>query len=213
LVPFDLSGTIDASVDAGLTNETSNDSTGLAFLDADIDIADVSLSIPAGFLGGVSAEIVGAGINNLTTNGNVALTSTNGANAWTYTFDPGGGSPTQIGIDQGLFTYLGTGAAGGLIGSGTVDFGTDPVNADVPPIGQVGLVTQNAVVSDGYVYVTVSAPLTFADTIITDPVAVDVDLGGAIVATGMYAIPEPSTIVLLGIALVGLIPVWRRVRK
>lgn len=212
-VPFGLTGTIDAEITDGLTNETSNDSTSLALVGADIDIADVSISLPAGFLGGVDAEITGAGINTLTTNGGVALNSTNGANAWTYTFDPGAGSPTTLEIDEGLFTYLGTGPVGGVLGSGTLDFNADPLSADIPSLGQVGTVTQNAVVSDGYVYVTISAPLTFADEVLTDPVSVAVDLSGALVATGMYPIPEPSTVVLLGIAMVGLIPVWRRIRK
>jgi len=41
------------------------------------------------------------------------------------------------------------------------------------------------------------------------------DFSGVIVATGSYTtiVPEPSTAVLLGIAVVGLIPLWRRLRN
>jgi len=214
LVPFDLSGTVDAAIDDAIQVDLVNDSTGLSLIGADIDIGDLSINIPAGFLGGVAAEITGGGINTLTTNGYVPLNSTNGANPFTYTFDPGAGGPTQLAIDQGLFTYLGTGAAGGLIGSGTIDFNAEPIEAELPPVGQIGMVTQNAVVSDGFVYVTVSAPITFTDQLLTDPVEVSADLSGALVATGSYAlVPEPSTVVLLGIALIGMIPVIRRMRK
>ena len=75
-VPFGLTGTISASITDGLTSPSSNDSTSLALVGADIDIADVSISLPAGFLGGVDAEITGAGINSLTTNGDIDLNST-----------------------------------------------------------------------------------------------------------------------------------------
>lgn len=212
LVPFDLSGSIDITANAALTSPSFNDTTGLAFSGADISLSDQTVNLAAGFLGGISAEVTGAGINSLTSNGYIPLNSTSGSPPFTYSFDPGAGSPTQIGIDEGLFTYLGTGPVGGVLGSGTVDFGADPVTADIPSVGQIGLVTQSFASSANVVYITVSAPITFADSLLTDPVSVDVDLTGVIVATGFF-VPEPSSVVLLGIAILGLIPMWRRIRK
>lgn len=212
-VPFDMSGTIFVMVDDSLGFGLVNDSTGLLLGNSDISLSDQLVDIPVGFLGGVLAEINGAKINTLTSNGYIPISSTNATNPFTYTFDPGGGSPTQVAVDEGTFTYQGTGPFGGTLGLNLIDFANDPLAADIPASGQVGMLTQNAVVSDGLVYATVSIPITFADTLITDPVTVDVDLSGLIVATGFLIVPEPSTIVLLSIALLGLVPVWRRIRK
>lgn len=218
LIPFDITGTINVTFDNPIQPgfPSGSDTTGIALTGANIDLSDESLELSLGFLGGVSGAIVGAGINVLDSNGYIPLTNTDAADPFEYSFDPGGGSPTELSIDQGLFTYLGTGPLGGALGSGTVDFGADPVGALIPSIGQVGLVTQDLVVigNGATTYVVVSAPLTFSDTILTDPIDVDVDLSGALFATGFYTyVPEPSSFVLLGIAIVGLIPMWRRLRK
>ncbi len=219
-IPFDITGTIDITLEDQIDDGVSGTATtAIALDDAAIDLSDQSLNLSLGFLGGVEGEITGAGINQLSSNGNIPLTNTNPTDPFTYTFDPGGGSPTSITIDEGLFTYLGTGPVGGLLGSGTLDFASDPIAAELGPVGQIGLVTQDIGAQVGNtvtVDVVVSAPLTFADTLLTDPVTLDVDLSGALVATGFYTyviIPEPSTLVLLGIAFVGLVPVWRRLRK
>lgn len=222
-IPFDISGTIDVSLDEAISgnlvpDELVNNTTGIALTGADIDLSDESLSLSLGLLGGVDGAIVGAGINTLDSNGNIALTTTNPTNPFEYSFDPGGGNPTSLAIDQGQFTYLGFGPLGGALGSGTIDFSSEPVEAELPSLGQIGLVTQDVVAQIGNtvtVDVVVSAPLTFSDTILTDPIDVTVDLSGALVATGFYTyiVPEPSTLVLLGIAFVGLIPMWRRLRK
>ncbi len=213
-IPFDITGTLDLTID-GFDKQSFFDgnSTYLAFDRADIQLSDESLNPSLGFLGGVSGSITGAGIKTLDSNGNIPLTRTNQADPFEYTFDPGGGFPTALSIDQGLFTYNGTGPVGGLLGSGTVDFSSDPVAATLGSLGQVGLVTQDVYLAGNSVIVdvVVSAPLTFADTILTDPVEVGVDLSGVLVATGTYVfVPEPSTIVLMSIALVVLMPLRRR---
>lgn len=212
-VPFDFSGSIDVTIDDSLDADLINDSTGIAITGANINIADVTVDVDASFLGGLIGEFIGVEINTLTSNGNIPLTTTVPANPFEYTFDPGGGAPTQLSIDDGLFTYIGTGPAGGVDGIGVFDFSTDPIDATLGSVGQFGMVTQAAVVSDGLVYVTVSAPITFSDFLATDPATVGADLSGTLVATGVYPIPEPSTVVLLGIAIVGLLPLWRRLRK
>lgn len=213
-IPFEISGTIDITVkDLVWGPSPPLGATHISLDDADLDLSDESFNLDLGFLGGVSGAITGAGINTLTSNGDIPLTLTNPTDPFEHTFDLGGGSPTELSIDQGLFTYNGTGAVGGLLGSGTVDFSTDPVNATLNPVGQLGLVTQDVYIVGNlpYIDIVVSAPLTFSDTILTDPIDVFADLSGAIVATGTFVIfPEPSTTVLLGIALVSLFPLRRR---
>jgi len=211
LIPFDVTGLITVEF-----NEELSPVTAISLLDANIALSDETLSLALGFLGSVDGSLTGLGINALSSAGPIAMTETGPlGDPFTNTFDPGGGSPTTLDIDEGVFTYLGTGPIGGLLGSGTVDFGADPISATLDPVGQIGLVTQNFTISNGslFVDVVVSIPLTFADTVLTDPLVVDVELSGALVATGSYwfaTIPEPSTLVLLGIAIVGMIPLRRR---
>ena len=212
LVPRELSGTMDISIDDSLSADFINDSTGIAFTGANLDIADTDFIISAGFLGHVDAGFMGLGINNLSSNGNMLLTTTNPINPFGYTFDPGSGSPTAIGIDQGLFTYYGN-PASILVEPGVVDFGSAPLEGTLGLLGQVGQLTQHSILSDGLVYVTVSAPITYSDFLLTDIVQFEAEFSGALVATGVYPIPEPSSVVLLGIATVGLIPLWRRIRS
>lgn len=217
-IPVDISGTIDITLDDAIDDLAgTNDTTGLDLNGGNIQLSDESLNLSLTFLGEVEAELTGVGITTLNTTETLVLTTTNPTGPFEYTFDPGLGNPTALGIDQGQFTYLGTGSLGEALGSGTIDFTTDPLSADIPPTGQIGLVTQTVTVTGSTVVVdvVVSAPITFSDAILTDPVDVVVNLSGALVATGSYTtiIPEPSTIVLLGVALVGLIPMWRRLRK
>ncbi len=222
LLPFEIDGTIDVTLDMAISGPLGSpvdNTTGLSLDGAAISLSDQTLDLNLAFLGGVEGEIVDAEINQLSSDGIIPTTNTNPTNPFEYTFDPGGaGAGTDLAIDSGVLTYLGTGPVGGLLGSGTLDFASDPVSATLDSVGQIGLVTQDVVAQVGdtvTVNVIVSAPLTFMDTILTDPVTLDVDLSGALVATGFYTyiVPEPSTFVLLGVALLGLIPMWRRLRK
>ncbi len=215
-IPFEIEGTIDVSFSNAIDDSLSGLVTTSVSLDgAEISLSDESINLNLGFLGNVSGAITGADINTLDSNGYIDLTVTNPVDPFEYTFDPGAGSPTELSIDQGLFTYNGTGPIGGLLGSGTLDFSSDPVSATLDQVGQIGLVTQNVVTqiaSVTTVEVVVSAPLEFTDTILTDPIVVNLDLSGALYATGFYTIvPEPSTVVLLGLALVVLIPLRRQI--
>jgi len=219
-IPFDLTGSIDVTLDAAIDDLAgTNDTTSISLDDAAIDFSDESVSdIICGFIGHLRIGFSGLGINSLSSNGGIALTTTSSTDPFESTFDPGGGSPTALSIDEGAFSYLGIGAIGGLIGFGTIEFATNPGVATVSPVGQIGLVTQDVTVTGDTIVVdvVVSAPLDFAFDILilSDSVTFELDFSGALVATGSYTtiVPEPSTLVLLGIATAGMIPLWRRLR-
>ncbi len=201
-----LSGTLDVTID----DQTPVSST-ISVDDGEIDLSDDSLFLDLSLFGGVDAATIGLGVNAITSD-TVALTNTSGGlNPFTSTFDPGAGTGLAATIDEGVLTYNGTGPLGGILGMGTFDFTTDNLSFTLGSVGQIGLLTQNQ--TGNTVDVTVSVPVSFIDQIATDPVTIDITLTGAIVATGQYIIPEPSTLVLLGLAGLGLVPAWRRIRK
>ncbi len=233
-VPIDLSGTLDVEIRdatyARFDNTVHHFTTSIALTGSDIELSDESISSNRGFLGGVEFGLINVGINQFNSNGQIDLMNLAEVDPFEYTFDPGGGvGGADLAIDQGLFTYNGTGVLGGRLGSGIVDFSLDPVGGLLGPVGQIGLVTQDVVLvgDTTTVEVAVSVPLprveailtsveyvsTFEDTVSTTQYEVLVELSGALVATGFYTaivLPEPSTVVLLGIALVALIPLRRR---
>ncbi len=228
-VPFNLIGSIDITLDDAIGNLAgTNDTASISLDDAAIDFSDESVSdfLDEAVFSHGPIGFTGLGINSLSSNGGIALTTTSPTDPYAYTFDPGGGSPTALSIDEGAFSYMFSGPIGSLIGSGTIDFAMDPVGVTVSPVGQIGLVTQDVTVTGDTIVVdvVVSAPLDFAfDILITpglstvEPDGVfpfDLEFSGALVATGSYTtiIPEPSTLVLLGIAIAGMIPLWRRLR-
>jgi len=217
VIPFDMSGTIDVTFDDAIDDPAgTNDTTSISFDDAAIDLSDEPLLLEFGFLGNVQGGFTGMGINTFSSNSPIPLTTSVASDPFEYTFDPGGGSPTELEIDEGLFTYIGTGALGVTHGS-SLGFSIDPAAQTFVPVGQIGLVTQDMTLTGNtlVVDVVVSAPLSFTGAILTDPLALDTDFSGVLIATGSYTtiVPEPSAVVLLGIAAAGLIPLWRRLRR
>jgi len=99
-VPFNLTGSIEVTLDDAIDDLAgTNDTTSISLDDAVIDLSDESFMTNLGFLGGAFMETSGWGINSLSSNGGIALTTTNPTDPYTYTFDPGGGSPTTLSID------------------------------------------------------------------------------------------------------------------
>ncbi|MBX7166237.1 MAG: PEP-CTERM sorting domain-containing protein [Pirellulales bacterium] len=208
-VGFNPTGTQEIFFDDGC------DPTSMTFDHGDFSLSDQTLQLNLGALGNVRVGFAGVKLGGLVSTGNVPLNYTGGT--WNYTFDPGdptGGNVTSIAIDEGLLTYVGSGAISLLLGSGTLDFATDPVIADLPSLGQTGTLTRTLLSSASSSYsVVLSAPLSVYTAVDSD-LGIYATLQGVILATGTYmCVPEPSTLVLLSIALVGLIPICRRIRK
>ncbi len=200
-----MSGEFEALIDDPFPGDTLQ----IQFTPFDrIELGDGSLLLDLALFGDVELGFGSGAINTLSTNGEVDLTLTNPVNPFTFTFDPGE-NDLDGAVDEGLLTYNGTGALGGIIGAGTIDFSSNPINFSMGSIGQVGLLTQR--VPHTLVDMTVSIPISFTTQVLTDPVTLNVTVTGAIVATGRF-VPEPSTAVLLGIATLGLLPLWRRLR-
>lgn len=208
-IPFNVSGSFDATIDLDFISYLEVEANDFSIDGSQMSLSDEPILLDLGFLGGVAGSLDGLGINQFSTSQPIPLTETAPDE---YSFDTGDGDPTQIAIDEGMFTYLGTGAVGGLLGSGTIDFSDDPVAATLGSVGQTGSLVIEEISPGGfypYIEVIVTVPLTFSDTILTDPIDVDVDLSGYLVATGII-VPEPSTFILLGLALVALIPLRRQ---
>ena len=203
LIPIDVTGTVDVILDDAIDDPAlTNDTTLISLVDATIDITDQTTTVNPG---PVTIELNGAGINALDSNGPIATTSLSPVN-YEYVFDPGGGTPTDISIDEGSI-LLDTG-----VGSISRDFLADPFVAIIAPLGPIGFLTQNVSVIGGNIVVDVviSLPITLAEMDSgTSPI--DVSIEGVLIATGSYTtvVPEPSTLVLLGISMIGLIPLLR----
>jgi len=208
---FDLIGTIDITLDDALYVDDwspANDTTSINFDDAAVAVSDETLVVGTS---GTIAIFSGVGINTLISANPMLLTQDPGGPPFTYSFDPGAGGPTAMSLDEGTIDIAGFGQ---LI---PLDLALAPVNFDIPPNATTALLTQDVsqVGSTVTVDVILSIPLSFSSTATTDFGGVDLSLSGAFVATGSYThvVPEPSTLVLLGIAAVGLVPLWRRMRK
>ncbi len=203
LIPIDVSGTVDVILDDAIDDPAlTDDTTLISLVDAAIDIADQTTIVNPG---SVTIELNGAGINTLNSNGPIATTSFAPLN-YEYVFDPGGGSPTDISIDEGSILL------GAAVGSISRDFLADPFVGTIAPLGQIGFLTQNVTIVGGNIIVDVviSLPITLAEMDSgTSPI--DVSIEGVLIATGSYTtvVPEPSTLVLLGISMIGLIPLLR----
>ncbi len=217
VVPFVVVGTIDVTFDDAIDDPAgTNDTTSISFDGAAIDLSDESFALDLGFLGSLPGESTGLGINSFSSNGSIGLTTSVASDPFAYTFDPGGGSPTELAFDAGNLTFTPTLPAAHPPPI-VIDFSTDPLAGNVDPVGQIGLVTQDLTLTGNtlVVDVLVSVPLSFVGVILTDPLVVDTDFNGVLIATGSYTtiVPEPSTVVLLGIAAAGLVPLWRRLRR
>ncbi len=210
---FALSGTLDAQLDDAIDDlAATNDTTSIQLLDAAIDLSDETLVIDLGLLGGVEVFYQDLGINQLDSGGPLSLTTVNPVDPFAYTLDPGenGFSAT---IDEGFLSFTGTGNIGQTLGINSAPIA--PTTLTFGSLGQVAALTQDVTVNGQTVSVDVrlSMPVTFdVEAIATDPTTVDITITGLFVATGSYTtvIPEPSTLILVGLAALGMLPLGRR---
>jgi len=206
-----LGGTITTDITTFLSGEidVTLDNVGLQALEgtineASISLSDVSVSISAGIFGGVEGALVDTSLSILGIP-HAQLPNSSGANSF---FDLAGDT---ISIDSGLLTYIGTGAAGGALGSGTFDLAAEPISVPLPQGSTIQIIEEavSATKNNVTVIVPVEIPST---TLVTDPVDVSASLSALILATGMKIIPEPGTLVLLSVGVIGLLVVIRRCR-
>jgi hypothetical protein len=137
------------------------------------------------------------------------------------TFGAGGPFNNISGTNPGTLDLEGLpmGITGGTIDydikavklAGSLDFNTDPVNFTLPA---GALATINETGGPTNYNVTLSIPLSIASTITTDLVDIPVTLIGVLNFSGVKSIPEPGSVALFAIGLLGVgLPAARRLRR
>lgn len=135
--------------------------------------------------------------------------------------DAGGPFPNIDGTNPGTIDLAGLpmGLTAGAIDydikafklTGALDFNTDPVNFDLPA-GSTAEINETG--GPGSYNVTLSIPVSVVSTITTDVVDLQVTVAGVLNFTAIKAIPEPGSIALFGIGLLGVgIPAVKRIRR
>jgi hypothetical protein len=164
-----------------------------------------AVSINLGFLGSVEAQTFGVGFSLTGPAGYIPATNQGPQTAF---YDPAG---TILNLNVGFITYKGAGAVGGLLGSGTFDFTTDPTSVDIPSApATVQIIAGVGAGTPLNAPVTMIIPIDVSTTVVTDPVDVVASFTGQIVLTGFWTVPEPGTIMLLAVGMIGLVPVIRK---
>lgn len=198
-----LSGAVTGEAKATLSGNAAADLDGsgiLSLLSGSALLSDEQLNLSLGFLGNVAAGLqsVAAGLPT-------GVVNPTGSTATTYTYDLGG---TTLFLNGGVITYSGSGPVGALLGSGSFDFNTDPLSFPIPNGVAIATLTLGPG-SPNNTPVTLDIPLNVSTIVTTDPIQIDAALNARIVLTGVR-IPEPGTMVLMGLGLIGLVPVVRR---
>jgi len=206
-----LGGLITSDITTFISGEfhVTMDNVGVQTLSLTIDnaslaLSDVNVNIDLGFLGGVAGELTGT---TLSMSGVPHAQLPHSAGMTSF-FDLGGDT---ISIDSGLLTYEGTGSIGGVLGSGTLDLAVSPLGFELPSGATIRIL--ESAVSPTKNNVTLLVPLSIpSTTLVTDPIDVSASLTALLIATGMTIVPEPGSLVLLGIGVVGLLTVLARRR-
>ncbi|MBX7166137.1 MAG: PEP-CTERM sorting domain-containing protein [Pirellulales bacterium] len=217
-----LLGSISTSVNvpaSGTQNLTLDScdplATTLSFDGGQLFADDNSFTFDLGALGSASASLIDVTLAALNTPGQIPLSYSGGT--WNYQFDPADStnSNTYSGVNGGLLTYQGSGPIALLLGSGTLDFSSDPLYFELPQGGELATLNQTLLGTSGGAStygLTLTLPLSVNAQIVVPGLGVDAYFSGTIGATGSYVcVPEPSTVVLLAAALAGFLPLARRV--
>lgn len=194
--PANVSGTIHATI------RNAPFAAAMQMHGAALDLSDVSLSLDLGGSDGtVDAESLGL---RLHISGPPIFAST--MVGVISTFDLGG---TDVAIDDGEFSYEGSGPVGGQVGQGTFDFDANPLSFVLPPGSTIETI-EDFISSPVFTSITVEVPLALSHAIATDPIPLDFGIAGTLLLTGRFWWPEPGTWLLLAMGMAGLIPLIRR---
>lgn len=196
----ELTGSVNITTGGLLPNEYGSvEVTG-----SNIAMNDSSMVIDLGAFGGsLSFSLSGAQLN-ATTDPQVLV----GGPA-NFSFDLG--SANYI-LNAGTLSYVGAGTLGGSFGSDSLDLTLQPLATSLlTPTG--GLLETVFDELTKQVFVTLTLPVESSGPFEFGNVEAQLSMTGVIVATGVYVVPEPTGLVLLGLAGLGLIPALRRHRK
>lgn len=193
-----LSGAVTGQVTVSMSGSGTADQDNadvLSLLGGNALLSDATLDLSLGFLGNIAAGLQSVGVG----------LPTGVFNPVGNTYDLGGGA---LNLNSGIITYSGSGPVGGLLGTGSFDFNTDPISFPIPNGLAIATLTEG-VGPPNATPVTLDIPLNVSTIVTTDPIQVDAALTARIVLTGVR-IPEPGTMALMGLGLIGIIPVVRR---
>lgn len=223
LVLFSASKSFAASFPANLTLQTAQSSLNLKLL---FGVINVPLTPSGGFMN-LSIEQTGTeppfvNLNILdgeisvadATVKNLPVVGTATLEGVKMTFTAGGPYDNLTDGNPGDLDLAGQAAgitAGKILtGIGDIDFNTDPVDFTLPSTKAILNETGGPSSYD----VTLTIPVSVASTIDADGLLVDALITGTLVFTGTKAIPEPGSVALLGLGLVGIaIPAIKRYRR
>lgn len=189
-----VTGEAKATMTGGGTADLDNANV-LSLLGGNAALSDEQLNLSLGFLGNVAAGLQSLGVG----------LPTGVFNPVGNTYDLGGGA---LIINSGMITYSGSGPVGTLLGTGAFNFNTDPLVFAIPNGIAIASLTVGAGPPNA-TPVTLDIPLNISTIVTTDPIQIDAALTARIVLTGVR-IPEPGTMALMGLGLIGIIPVIRR---
>lgn len=130
--------------------------------------------------------------------------------ASSYSFDVA--ETSSFDLTAGTLSHVGSGILGGQFGTDSLNLVSEPL-ATSPIITGLGNLTAVHDVLTNEVFVTLTLPVNTTGEFTSGNVEGQFNLTGVIVATAVYAVPEPAGLALLALASVALIPAVCRARR